>query len=184
MREKIGTIKGERAAYDFYATNPHDVKQIIELLDYPKNFKILEPCAGNGHISETLKNLGYKNVFTNDIVERDLQLDSVKDFLKEDLPVKCFDLVVLNPPFKHAKEFIEKSLQYANDVLVIARLDLLETKARKDLNNKHLSCVFVHSKRARFAKNGDEERFKDSTSMSSAWFLYKKLKEETKLIVI
>lgn len=182
--EKIGRKKSERANLDFYATNPNDVIEIMNIFNFPKNIKILEPCAGNGHISKTLKELGYKNIFTNDIVERDLKLDSVKDFLKEDLYEKDFDLVILNPPFKCAKEFIEKSLEYASQVLVIARLDLLETKTRKDMNNKYLSMVLVHSKRARFAKNGIEEGFKDSTSMSSAWFLYRRFKKETILTII
>lgn len=184
-REKFGNNEGQydRAELDFYATNPYDVKEIMNILNYDKNTRILEPCAGNGHISETLKSLGY-NVVTNDIIERDVKLDYTMDFLNQKIDEK-YDLVVMNPPFKYAKDFISKSLEYSDKVLVIARLDLLETATRKDLNNGHLKSVWVHSKRARFAKNGDDAKFKESTSMSTAWFLYTNDKtEETKLVVI
>lgn len=179
-REKMG-LTNNRAELDFYATDPKNVIEIVNLLEIDKNTRILEPCAGNGHISETLKNLGYE-VITNDIVERDIKLDFTLDFLKEDI-IGVYDLVVLNPPFKYAKEFILKSLKYAPKVLVIARLDLLESLARKELNNKYLEKVFVHSKRARFAKNGEEEKFKESTSMSTAWFIYNKNKNKEEIEV-
>lgn len=176
-REKLGIPQSVRAELDFYATNPADVREIMEIMNYPKDIKILEPCAGNGHISETLMELGYENVYTNDIIKREIYLNSEKDFLNEELDKKDFDLVVLNPPFRFAQKFIEKSLEYAEEVLVIGRLDLLETKSRKDLNNNHLVKVFVHSKRARFAKNGVEEAFKDSTSISTAWLVYRRNKD-------
>lgn len=179
-REKMG-LTNNRAELDFYATNPKDVVEIVNLLGIDKKIRILEPCAGNGHISETLKNLGYE-VVTNDIVERDIELDFTLDFLKEDI-VGVYDLVVLNPPFKYVREFIIKSLEYAPKVLVIARLDLLESMARKELNNKYLEKAFVHSKRARFAKNGEEKMFKESTNISTAWFLYNKNKNKEEIEV-
>ena len=74
-------------------------------------------------------------------------------------------------------------MEYAPKVLVIARLDLLESMARKELNNKYLEKAFVHSKRARFAKNGEEKMFKESTSMSTAWFLYNKNKNKEEIEV-
>lgn len=183
-REKMG-LQDNRAELDFYATNPEDVKEIMTIAGLPKNISILEPCAGNGHIANTLREMGYNNIFTNDIIEREFKLNSVKDFLNEEICCNSFDLCIMNPPFKYAKEFIGKALEYADAVLVIARLDLLESKSRKELNNKHLVRVFVHSNRARFARNGDDSLFNKGTSMSTAWYLYANNKiNDTSLIVI
>lgn len=57
----------EREENDFYATDPN----AVQLLLYKENFNksILEPCCGQGHISETLKNYGY-NVISSDIINR------------------------------------------------------------------------------------------------------------------
>jgi len=175
-REKMGISDEVRDEYDFYATNPKDVIQIVDILKLDKNSSILEPCTGNGHIAKTLQELGYFYIWTNDLIERDFPLFQSIDFLNMKLDVEKFDIVIMNPPFKLAKEFIIKALEYSDKVVVIARLDLLESKKRKEINNKYLEHVYVHTKRARFAKGGIEELFKKSTSMSTAWFVYNKNK--------
>lgn len=187
MKEKLGNIQNEanRDELDFYATNPKDVEELVSLLSLNnKSYTILEPCAGNGHIAKVLAKYGH-TVITNDIVERDFKLDHVVDFLNETIPLQTKpQMVVTNPPFKYAKEFIEKSLEYADIVIVIARLDLLESKKRKELNQNHLKHVFVHTDRARFAKNGDDSMFELGTAMSTGWFVYTKNKPEVARIEI
>lgn len=190
MKEKLGNIQAtsNRENLDFYATNPKDVIEICELLhlNTASNYKILEPCAGNGHIAKVLKAYGH-NVVTNDIEQRDFELDYCLDFLKDKIPEDNFDMVITNPPFKYAKEFILRSLEYAKIVIIIARLDLLESKKRKDLNTKYLSHVFVHTDRARFAKDGNDEFFNKGTAMSTGWFIYyrnKPLDKKTTLEII
>jgi hypothetical protein len=44
------------------------------------------------------------------------------------------------------------------------------------INNRFLEEVYVHTKRARFAKGGNNEYFNKSSSMSTAWFIYNKYK--------
>lgn len=187
-RDKMGDVQKQidREGMDFYATNPKDVTEICKILNIgsAKQYHILEPCAGNGHIAKVLKDLG-QTVVTNDIIERDYPLDYTIDYLKEDLPKKDFDVVLTNPPFKYAKEFIERSLEYAPVVVVIAKLDLLETAKRKALNNEHLQQVYVHTSRARFARGGEDHYFKKSSSMATAWYVYVRNKKgQTKLTVI
>lgn len=186
-RDKIGSLESsnERDPMDFYATNPSDVEQICQILGIDKGgLTILEPCAGNGHIAKVLEKMGHE-VTTNDIIERDYPLDYTLDYLDGDPIPKEFNVVLTNPPFKYAKEFIEKSLDYAPVVIILAKIDLLETAKRKDLNNNHLQRVFIHSQRARFALGGDEKYFKKSTSMATAWYMYVRNKKgKTRLEVI
>lgn len=172
--EKMGknVPQTKRQLNDYYASNPFDVEQIIDILHIDKMSSILEPCAGEGHIAKTLNKLGYINVKTNDLIKRGYELDFNIDYLNFKLPIKRFDYIITNPPFKYAKDFIERSLEYADKVIILAKLDLLESNKRKDLNNKYLSNVYVHSNRAKFALNGEEKYFNKSSSMSSAWFVY------------
>ena len=182
-RDRMGDkpSKTEREKNDFYITNPKDVRDIMNILKLPKNIKILDPCAGLGHISETLRSLGYK-VITNDIIQREYLLDYNKDFLLDYIPDDGFNYVIMNPPFKYAKEFIEKALTYAEKVLVIAKIELLESEKRRVLNTKFLSKVYVHCKRAKFGLNGDESYFNKSSSMATAWYIYDKNKSANTII--
>lgn len=168
--------KTKREKNGFYISNPKDIYQIIDILNIDKNASILEPCAGIGHISETLKKIGYKNITTNDLVKRDYKLDYNIDFINCEMPIKKYDYILTNPPFAKAKDIIERSLEYADTIIILAKLDLLESASRKHLNNKYLQHVYVHSVRAKFGLNGDESYFKKSTSMSTAWFIYNKNK--------
>lgn len=188
MKEKLGSVQNavDRQHLDFYATNPKDVVEVCQLLslDKSKSLRVLEPCAGNGHIVNVLRSYGH-TVITNDIIEREFKLDYTLDYLSEAIPEQKFDLVLTNPPFKYAKEFILKSLEYADIVVIIARLDLLESKRRKEINQKHLKHVFVHTDRARFARDGNDSLFEQGTAMSTGWFVYVKNKtEKTTLEII
>jgi tRNA1(Val) A37 N6-methylase TrmN6 len=163
MHEVNGKIKTERAEYDFYATMPKDVEIIIEKENI-KNKKILEPCAGNGHISTTL--LDYNNTVTsNDLIKREYGLEYNCDFLSGGVPKDNYDIVLTNPPFKLITEFILKSFEYASKVIIFARLQLLESIDRyeKLFKNGYLTKVYVFSRRTATMKNGDIKEAKSST---------------------
>lgn len=170
-------LKGtnNREEHDFYATHPKHVKEIIDLENI-KNLTILEPCAGEGHISKELAK--YNNcVVSNDLIQRDFYLNFNVDYLKEKITLDVsYDLVLTNPPFKYAREFIEKSLVYADTVIIFARLQLLESTKRKELMENHLEKVYVYSQRAKCAKGGLEIEFDKSSSMAFAWFVFKRNK--------
>src|SRR5699024_3714103 len=95
----------ERVENDYYAT-PLEIN--IALLELEKfSGDILETCCAEGHISEVLKDYGY-DVVSNDLVDRGYG-EFNEDFLTSN-KLRA-DNVVTNPPFKYAKEFIEKSLE-------------------------------------------------------------------------
>ena len=53
-----GNPKNGRAENDYYATNPSDTKEFLELIDEEYQLdgsKIIEPAAGEGHIVNVLK---------------------------------------------------------------------------------------------------------------------------------
>lgn len=172
-------LKGtrNREENDYYATSPKCVDDIIKLENL-YGLNLLEPCAGELHIVKELWKYNNK-VVTNDLIQRKYELDHNVDFINENIEVGCrFDATVTNPPFKLFTEFLTKSFEYTDKVILFGRIQILEGKKRKEINEKFLTKVYVYSYRVNTAKNGNEEEFKKSSSMCFCWFVYDKNKKE------
>lgn len=166
----------EREENDFYATPEGATRLFLD------NHKIdaetfLEPACGQGHISKVLEEYFHgTEIISTDLIDRGFGISGI-DFL-----TNCFkkvDVVITNPPFKLAKEFIEKSLTIANkQVIMFAKIQFLETETRKQLfKNTPLKYVYIHSKRVSPMRGGkplDENRKPWSSAMCFAWFVWEK----------
>ena len=105
-----------RREADFYAT---PLESVFSFLDNfgeinPKD-QILEPSAGNGAIINALRLRGYRNPVTAVELREEKELyffaDEViyGDFLKMNFS-RRYDVIISNPPYSLAQEFITKSL--------------------------------------------------------------------------
>lgn len=164
-----GHSREEREQYDYYATEPRVVDELLEVEDFTQN--ILEPCCGEGHISKTLIAKG-KKVTSTDLIDRGY--GEVKDFLS----YTHFDGdIITNPPYKYAKDFAKKALSIVNDgrkVAMFLKLQFLEGVARQDLFKEYPpKHIYVCIRRASCAKNGDFEKY-PSSAMCFAWFVWEK----------
>ena len=128
-----------READDYYATEP---KALELLLDLERFSPYVWECAcGEGHLSEVLKARGYK-VKSSDLIDRGYDGTEVIDFLKvqkEDIKRDYSRDIITNPPYKYAKEFIEKALDISMDSTKIAmflKVQFLEGKERRKLFEK------------------------------------------------
>jgi len=169
----------KRENEDFYSTARSSITAILD--KEPLVGSILEPAAGQGHISTVLREY-YPNseIISTDLIKRDdkfnCNIKSDIDFLTYDFNRK-FDNVITNPPFKLGKEFVEKALQISNDkVLMFFKIQFLESKSRKELFlNTPLKYVYVFSERQNPCRNGQELNEKGkpwSTVMCFAWFMW------------
>lgn len=174
-----GNPRRGRAKNDYYATNPKDTLDFIEQLSTDgfslDNKTILEPCAGAGHITDVLLEK-YKDI-TVDQFDIAPKRDDVQelDFLKGEFGK--YDVVLTNPPFKIAKDIITKSLDIADEyVIMFLKLQFLESVSRKEwLKNSPLKYIYVYSRRASPMMNGsniDENGKKFSNTMTFAWFVW------------
>ena len=178
----------KRMESDNYAT---PIKTINKFLDYwyPLNDKlILEPSAGKGNICKSIKDRHpLSKIIANEIrKEENDNLSKVSDIVynldflnfKGDM---AFDLIISNPPFSLAKEFLEKCFEVANDntdIVMLLRLAFLESRKRYDFWQKHpVSSLYILSERPCFINN-------KSDATAYAWFVFSKRYEEQGIYVI
>lgn len=170
-------VEAEREKHDYYATEPKAVEMLLQHETFSPY--IWECACGEGHISKVLENNGY-NVKNSDIVDRGLENTEIIDFLqvkKEDYAKLVSRDIVTNPPYKFAKEFVEKALDISMDSTKIAmflKLTFLEGKARKKMFEKYPpKTIYVFSSRVKCAKNGKFEEI-GSSAVAYAWFIWEK----------
>lgn len=182
-----GTLAGGnssrgRVVDDFYATDKKDTLNFLYELEKDgldlNGLSMLEPSAGQGHIVDVLKEKYPTNTIDySDLISRREDVVGGKDFLKEDF--ENYDVIITNPPFKFAKEFIDKSLEISNKyVMMFAKLQFLEGKSRVDWwKTVPLKYVYVYSYRANPLRNGldrNENGKKWSSTIVFSWFVFEK----------
>ena len=162
----------EREEHDYYATEPKAVDLLLEQETFSE--LIWEPACGEGHIAKALERHGH-SVYSTDLIDRGYGLGG-KDFLKEN-GIFHGDIIT-NPPYRYAKEFVEKALETVapgNKVAMFLKIQFLEGKARRALFEEHPpQTVYVSSGRLRCAMNGDFEKYAKSNAICYAWFVWRR----------
>ena len=164
----------ERQSEDFYATEPRAAKLLLELEDFNEN--IWECACGEGDLSKVFEEAGHK-VLSTDLIDRGYGAGNV-DFLE---CTEMFDGdIITNPPYKYAKEFVEKAMELVPDghkVAMFLKLQFLEGKARRELFEKYPpKTIYVASGRLLCAKNGDFEGMKagGGSAVAYCWYIWQK----------
>ena len=172
------TDNWEREKYDYYATPSKTTRLLLDELILEGS--IYEPACGEGHISKVLKEYyPNTNIYSTDLIDRGYGQGGI-DFLNHDYGDWKVDNIITNPPFKFAKEFVEKGLELANDkVIMLMKIQFLESQGRKEfLENSPLKYVYCFSERQATMRNGWELNPKTgkpwSTALFLAWFVWEK----------
>lgn len=129
-----GGATGVREENDFYATDPYVTEQFLNVFKFDKN--VWECACGQGHMSEVLKKHGY-NVRSTDLIDRGYGEVGI-DFLET--TDKWYGDIVTNPPFSHAKEFVEHGLEIIEKghyIALLLKIQFLETKGRRPMFEKY-----------------------------------------------
>ena len=166
----------EREANDFYATDQVAVEMLLNLEKF--STLIWEPACGQGHISRVLENHNHR-VISSDIMDRGYAGTLIVDFLnieESGCPIHFGDIIT-NPPYKYAKEFVEKALEVITEghkVAMFLKLTFLESSGRKELFDKYPpKVIYVSRRRLECAKNGDFAAHSQS-AVAYAWFVWEK----------
>jgi hypothetical protein len=165
----------ERQPLDDYQTREPWVTQALlpvlaELMPLRGLPVIWEPAAGQGFMVKQLRKAGY-TVHSTDIHKRG------GDFLKAtQLPAARIDAIVTNPPYSHARQFIEQALVLLEQstaastaVCMLLRCDYDSARTRQHLFGHcgRFHCKLVLTKRI----NWFEHRIA-SPSYNHAWFVW------------
>lgn len=123
----------EREQNDYYATEPKALELLLDKETFAPD--VWECACGEGHLSKVLSDRGYK-VKSTDLIDRGYGEGGI-DFLEYD-GTHNGDIIT-NPPYKYAKDFVEKALDVipdGNRVAMFLKLQFLDGKARRKMFEK------------------------------------------------
>jgi hypothetical protein len=180
-----------RNADDFYATPAWATRAILRAAFPNAPSRILDPAAGDGAIlavaREMMPETRLAAFETNDTPERReaglrrARLASVtdgghvvfRDSLAtppwRDVDGQRFDLILANPPFSLAMDFLERSLaevEAGGEVAFLLRLAFLASMKRAAFHRGHPCDIYILPKRPSFTPDGKTD------SADYAWFVY------------
>jgi hypothetical protein len=199
----------DRHVADYYVTPQKPIKEFLSLFLYdediarPDRIKWLDPCCGVDKDNYPSYMTVIKREFEpREIVGIDIRPDAVcdynMDFLtynpkEEDKP----DIIISNPPFYLAKQFIEHALEIVNEggyVIMLLRLNFFGSQDRKEFFDSNMpKYCYIHHKRINFIPNSIKEQLKaegkkvpSGDSIEYAHFVWQKGYSEnyTKTLVI
>ena len=162
---------------DFYATDPHALEIFLEKIKkdgIELHNNIWECACGQGHLSRVLENKGY-NVWSTDLVDRGYG-ETGFDFIAP-LPYEWNGDILTNPPYKYAKEFVEKAmkiLEKQHYCIMFLKIQFLEGQARRKMFYKYPpKYIYVNSVRQTCYINGDMSK-KMSSATCYCWYIWEK----------
>jgi hypothetical protein len=170
----------KRIENDYYPTPSWCVDRLLDVLPI-KDGNWLEPAAGDGAI---IRAVGAHKTFMPTWTAVELQ-DRFKSVLEAsvdpsrvhiesflDAPLsKEYDVVITNPPFSKALEFIKKSIELEPEyVCMLLRLNFMGSGERSDFLRKYTPDIYVIPNRPSF--NG-----KGTDSIEYAWFVWDRNKD-------
>lgn len=153
---------------DYYITPVNEIENFFSALDNVVTIDMdkctLDPASGGDSKNQmsyptaitNYYSVPFENIKTIDIREDSLA-ETKADYLHKKLNYKPH-VIITNPPFACAIDFIKKALDDVEDdgyVIMLLRLNFLETKARKEFFDTYMpEYIFVHHKRMSFVPNG------------------------------
>ena len=177
-----------RKSYDFYSTPIDCIKTLLNNIDLSSyGNDVIEPSAGNGNICKVFKEY-YPNKDLTAVELREEEFDKLRQLNLDDVIINSyynirekFDIIIGNPPYSEAQEFIEHSFELLkeNGILIfLLRTNFLESKKRYEFWRKYpLSRLYTLSKRPSFTGKGT-----DATSYS--WFIWDNRSDKQEIKVI
>jgi len=164
----------DRHTADYYVTPKQVVRDFLsafladENIDRPDRLKWLDPCCGGDENNDAT----YLRVITDEFqpksicgidIREDSHADVRMDFLQcEKSNMLDHDIVISNPPFYLAEQFIKKSFEFTINggyVIMLLRLNFFGSQQRKGLFDTYMPyACYIHRKRINFIPKSMKEQ--------------------------
>jgi hypothetical protein len=155
---------------DCYSTPAVAVEALLTVESLP--YHIWEPAAGRGNIVCALRDAGHA-VIASDIWYYNFTLDFEADFLDQVRAPAGTELILTNPPYRYATEFVDHALTLCPRVIMLCRLAFLESECRtRILDTGTLAAVHVFKKRLPMMHREGWTGRRASNAMPFAWFVW------------
>lgn len=148
-----------RVSQDVYPTPGYCVDKLLPWVSFRSGdtgrTQFVEPCRGDGAIYDRIPAGCWK---------QHCEIREGTDYLTT--PFAQQDIIITNPPYSLAMEFLRKSLGEAHTVVYLLRLNFLGSLARKPFWDEHPPThLFTITPRPRFVNGG-------SDSCEYGWFVW------------
>lgn len=163
-----GTSNFERAANDWYVEPPWIVERLLAAEPFEPSF-IWDPACGGGNIPKVFKAAGFSAV-GSDLIDRGYGHTGL-DFLTTAAP--CPPVIVTNPPFKLAEDFVRHAFHLGVvKTVILQRLAWLEGQRRQVFFDCHrLARVWVSRARVSMPPGGAGIKAQGG-AVPFAWFVF------------
>lgn len=154
---------------DDYPTPRGFVEPLLDFLKLDTETRVLEPCAGGGHLVAVLRE-HFDRVFFED-----LHYSGV-DFLEAPVPEEpAPGWIITNPPYKHAEAFVRRSLEHTENVAMLLNSAFLEsvTRANGLFKDHPPAYVFMCNRRMRIEGG-------KSSVFAHVWVVWQKGRTDTR----
>lgn len=173
----------KRRKSDYYVTPVEEIEKFLNHIykddshvTQAMNKNMLDPCAGGDKDHPMSYLTAFKNTNIGSFLETiDIRQDS-RAYIKEDYlnynTEREYDIIISNPPFRDALDFIKKSLNDVRDegyVIYLLRLNFFGSQKRFKFWQKNMPLyTYVHHKRMSFTDEGGTD------SIEYAHFVWQK----------
>ena len=152
-----------RIEKDYYRTPIYEILKFLKVFNDIMPLKgkiILDPCAGGDQVNAVMPYPFALEKYTDGFSQYtiDIREDSPArvhaDYLETNIVDMDFDLIISNPPFSLAQQFIDKALKdvsIGGYVVMLLPLNFLGSQKRHDWwRDRMPQYIFVHSNRMSF----------------------------------
>lgn len=165
---------GVRHPDDFYRTPAWVTRAILPHLAIPEGGIVLDPACGDGAILDVVKDARPDVRTTGFEIDRERAAIAARRHGiiggADALTVPSFqwapDAIVMNPPFRHAMDFVERGIECAKgDVACLLRLSWMAGQKRAAFWREHMADAYVLPRRPSFTGKGTD-------ASDYAWFVW------------